>query len=41
LQDVENYNLAIAPWTYGSIPVIRATLLGTRPKVYEVVKTDD
>ena len=35
LQDVEDYHLAIAPWTYGSIPVISATLSGTRPKVHE------
>ena len=41
LQDVKDYHLAIAPWIYDFIPVISATLLGTRPKVYEVVKTDD
>ena len=41
LQDVKDYHLAITPWTYGSIPVISATLCGTSPQVFEVVKTDD
>ena len=41
LQDVDDYHLAIAPWTYSSILVISASLPGTRPNVYNVVKIDD
>ena len=41
LQDVKDSHLAIAPWMYGSIPIISGTLPGTSPKVYEVLKSDD
>jgi len=41
LQDIDDFHLAIAPWIYGSIPVINVTFPGTKPKKYDVLKSDD